>query len=105
MQQLPRLSQEKHPESTDCSHVTRRQALIGPKVSPRCASVQMAAFLSHFALMSNFQRRKYELNVNTQSPEIIVEQAAEEGRDSREKQLAGGLLQTLSLMVSRVRLH
>ena len=38
------------------------------------------------------------------SPEIITEQAGEEDRESREKQLAGGLLQTLSLMVSPVLL-
>lgn len=40
-----------------------------------------------------------------QSPEIIFEQAAEEDRESREEQLSGGQLQTLSLMVSFVSFH
>ena len=86
----------------DCPHVTFSRALIGEMVRTQRASVRTAARLSIFALMTNLQRRRYGFKMVLQSPEIIVEQAAEEGRDSREKQLAGGLLQTLSLMVSLV---
>ena len=60
--------------------------------------------MSHFALMANLQRRSGMLKLILHSPEIITEQAGEEDRESREKQLAGGLLQTLSLMVSPVLL-
>ena len=64
--------------------------------------MQMAAHLSYFALMANLQRRSGMLKLIFHSPEIITEQAGEEDRESREKQLTGGPLQTLSLMVSPV---
>ena len=89
-------------EGSDYSHVTVNLMVIGPKVSVQCASMKMAVHLSRFALMANLQRRSGSLKMTLHSPEIIIQQAGEEGRESREKQLIGGLLQTLSLMVSLV---